>query len=215
MNKNEVNKFKKILLNNKRNLSVTIEKMKEQGVSSQRKEEPTELSNYDNHPAEIATELFQTEFNNSLMIHQEHLLEETNNALERVNNGTFGTCEFCSKEIEKERLEAIPYARTCIICEKDKVESQEPIVRNNDRPNEELVLDSPVGRKYLNQQEDDEHEGMDQLYDPVKYGSSDTPQDMGGYHDYEEYYTNKVDKQGVVDHMDNFSNKDYTRQIPD
>jgi len=87
--------------------------------------------------------------------------------------------------------------------------------QNMDRPNEELAIDAPLGRKYLNKQEDDEHEGMDQLNDLMKYGSSDSPQDLGGYHDYKEFYTNETDRQGIVDDMDRISNDDYRRQLPD
>jgi hypothetical protein len=47
----------------------------------------------------------------------------------------------------------------------------------------------------------------------MKYGSSDSPQDMGGYHDYEEFYTNKIDKQGIVDEMDQVSNEEYRKQV--
>ena len=39
----------------------------------------------------------------------------------------------------------------------------------------------------LNRLEDNEYEGMDILNDVLKYGSSDTPQDMGGYHDYKDF----------------------------
>lgn len=215
MESNELNKFREILVNNKNNLEETIRKMKDHGMSNQDNYSPNELSNYDNHPAEIASELFQVEFNNSLMIHQEHLLKETNDALERVNKGTYGNCEVCGREIEKERLEAVPYVTTCSYCEKNRVDNETPMKANMDRPNEELVMDAPVGRKYLNKQEDDEYEGMDQFFDLVKYGSSDSPQDMGGYHDYEEYYTNKEDEQGIVDHMDQISNEFYKNQLPD
>jgi hypothetical protein len=38
---------------------------------------------------------------------------------------------------------------------------------------------------------------------------------MGGYHDYDEFYTNEVDKQGIVDDMDQVSNDEYKRQLPD
>jgi RNA polymerase-binding transcription factor DksA len=215
MESNEINKFKEILENNKNNLESTIRKMKAHGVSSQDKYSPDELSNYDNHPAEIASELYQTEFNNSLMIHQEYLLKETNDALERVRKGTFGSCKVCGKEIDKERLEVVPHTTTCMYCEEDRVVNKIPKKTNMDRPNEELVLDGPVGRKYLNSREDDEHEGIDQFFDLVKYGSSDSPQDMGGYRDYEEYYTNEDDYQGIVDHMDLISNEYYENQLPD
>jgi RNA polymerase-binding transcription factor len=36
-------------------------------------------------------------------------------ALEKIDAGTYGTCEVCSKEIEEERLEANPAARTCTV----------------------------------------------------------------------------------------------------
>jgi hypothetical protein len=72
-----------------------------------------------------------------------------------------------------------------------------------------------MGRKYLNKREDDEHEGMDQLNDLMKYGSAYSPQDLGGYHDYEEFYTNEIDMQGIVDDMDQVSNEEYKRQLPD
>ena len=41
-------------------------------------------------------------------------LEHVNDALERIADGTYGTCEVCDKEIEEERLEANPAATTCI-----------------------------------------------------------------------------------------------------
>lgn len=39
---------------------------------------------------------------------------DVNGALARIENGTFGTCEVGGEEIEAERLEADPAARTCI-----------------------------------------------------------------------------------------------------
>jgi len=215
MNLNELNKFKEMLIKNKNSLEDTLRKMKDHGMSSQDRYSPSELSNYDNHPAEIATELFQAEFNNSLVTHQEHLLKDIDTALNKIEKGTYGICEICGKEINKERLEALPYTLTCLDCEKSVESKKAPGNANMDRPNEELVLDAPFGRKYLNSQEDDEFEGMDQLFDLVKYGSSDSPQDMGGYHNYKEYYTNEIDKQGVVDKMDQISNDYYKNQLPD
>ena len=74
-------------------------------------------------------------------------------------------------------------------------------------------MDTPLGRKYLNKREDDEYEGIDQLNDLMKYGSSDTPQDLGGYNDYKDFYTNKVDNQGIVDNVDKISTKQYKDQL--
>lgn len=209
---NNINVLKQLLSKQKEDIEKTIDNMKNHKIAKQDVYSPNELSNYDNHPAEIATELFQLELNNALKVHEEHLLEEINYALEKINNGKYGECETCGKEISYKRLKALPYSRLCMNCQNDKEGIKKLL--GNQRPVEEKVLDVPIGRKYLNSRDDDEFEGIDQLNDLVKYGSSDTPQDMGGYEDYGEFYTNELDKQGIVDHMDNISNEQYKNQLP-
>ncbi|MCX8129979.1 MAG: TraR/DksA C4-type zinc finger protein [Clostridia bacterium] len=205
--------FKELLETQGREIEHTIELMKENKTGEQDKYSNNELSSYDNHPAELGSELFLTELNLALRVHEEHLLKDIHDALGRIDEGTYGRCAFCGNDIGTERLEVIPYARVCIECEQSKAVDPEILAKN--RPNEELIWDAPFGRKYLNRREDDEHEGMDQLNDLMKYGSADSPQDLGGYHDYEEYYTNEIDKQGIVDDMDQVSNEEYKRQLPD
>lgn len=203
--------FKKLLIKQGNDVEGTIQLMRENKTVEQSENSPDELSNYDNHPAELGTEVFQMTMNNALLVHEENLLKEIHDALERVEDGSFGDCELCGETIAPERLEALPYARLCIQCEEHKPK----IPPHLDRPVEEEIWDAPLGRKYLNQREDDEFEGLDYLNDLVKYGSSDSPQDMGGYYDYEEYYTNEIDRQGIVDDMDRVSNEEYRKQLPD
>lgn len=212
MENTNIKHFEELLLNKSGEIEHTIKLMKDHESAEQSKYSQTELSNYDNHPAEMATELFQLEFNTGLKIHEEHMLKEVHDALGRIYDGLYGKCEFCGKDINEERLEAIPFTRLCIECEESK--TIDPKILRNERPNEELIWDAPFGRKYLNKQEDDENEGMDYLNDLVKYGSSDGPQDMGGYHDYKDFYTNDTDKQGIVDDMDQVTNDEYKRQLP-
>lgn len=212
MDKQNKERFKELLLKQQREAEHTRELMKENKTGEQDEYSSTELSNYDNHPADLGTQLFEVEFNLGLKVHQEHFLEEIHDALGRIDDGKFGNCAFCGKEIAEERLEIVPYTRLCIDCEESN--AIEPEIRKHQRPNEELVLDAPFGRKYLNKREDDEYEGSDYLNDLEKYGSSDTPQDMGGYHDYEEFFTNEIDEQGIVDDMDRISNEQYKRQLP-
>lgn len=213
MSELDIKHFRELLTKQLKDIDHTIQRMKENKDAEQDKYSPAELSNYDNHPAELGTELFQVEFNSALKVHEEHLLKDIKDALKRIDENKFGKCAFCGKEIGTERLEAIPYASLCIDCEESKAVT--PGKLNKSRPVEELVLDAPMGRKYLNKREDDEHEGMDQFNDLMKYGSADSPQDLGGYHDYEEYYTNEIDRQGIVDDMDRITNEEYKKQLPD
>ncbi|MBZ4646560.1 MAG: hypothetical protein PWR27_1326 [Petroclostridium sp.] len=213
MDSKKLDKFRKLLLQEKQQHDHVLNDMKKFDMGESDKYSAGELSNYDNHPADLGSEMFELEHNMGLQVSEEHQIKEIHDALQRIKNGTYGKCELCGKEIGEERLEILPSARLCIDCEKKKEIDMEYLMNN--RPVEEKVIDAPFGRKYLNKQEDDEYEGMDQLYDVMKYGSADTPQDMGGYHDYEEYYTNETDKQGMVDDMDQISNKEYKDQLPD
>src|SRR5436309_1384339 len=74
------------------------------------------LSNTPFHPADLGTDNYEQEVTLSLLENDEQVLEETAAALERIERGTFGVCENCNKEIGRERLQAVPYARYCINC---------------------------------------------------------------------------------------------------
>jgi DnaK suppressor protein len=66
------------------------------------------------HLGDHATELFMRELDEGLEENAEHLIEEIDAALERIENGTYGTCSACGRPIGEERLAALPYARLCI-----------------------------------------------------------------------------------------------------
>jgi RNA polymerase-binding protein DksA len=46
-----------------------------------------------------------------------HVVVEIDRALERIENGTYGSCEWCGKPVGDERLAALPYAALCIACQ--------------------------------------------------------------------------------------------------
>ncbi|WP_080875386.1 TraR/DksA C4-type zinc finger protein [Oceanobacillus timonensis] len=72
-----------------------------------------ELSNYDNHPADTGTELFEREKDSALERHAESELEDINKAIHAMEEGTYGICKVCGGNIEPERLEALPTADCC------------------------------------------------------------------------------------------------------
>ena len=45
-------------------------------------------------------------------------LERVEEAIKRMDNGTYGICESCKKKIPQARLEALPYAALCIECQR-------------------------------------------------------------------------------------------------
>ncbi|MBI4123101.1 MAG: TraR/DksA C4-type zinc finger protein [Parcubacteria group bacterium] len=65
---------------------------------------------------EAADEVEEYESNISVEQELELKLKEVTSALDRIAKGTYGTCEKCGEPIQKERLLAIPSARTCERC---------------------------------------------------------------------------------------------------
>jgi DnaK suppressor protein len=78
------------------------------------------MGNLSNKPVEDRAELssgnYDEEVTVGLLGGEELRLGEINDALDRINNGSFGCCEECGQEISHERLEAVPFARQCIDC---------------------------------------------------------------------------------------------------
>lgn len=210
MDTKKLKHFKEKLITEAGRIHGTLDQMHANGEAEMSDFSSNELSNYDNHPADLGSELYSVEMNMALKVHEQSKLNDINKALNKLKNGTYGKCEKCNKEIPLERLEAMPSAKLCMSCEKEK-EAHE--INTPDMSYDE-VFDAPFGRKYLNKREDDEFEGLDQLNDLMKYGSADTPQDMGGYQDYEEFYTNEIDNQGIVEEIDKISNQQYKDQLP-
>jgi RNA polymerase-binding transcription factor DksA len=75
-------------------------------------EDVSELSDYDQHPADMGTETFEREKDLSILEQLEAELAELQAALERVDNGTYGIDEVTGEPIDPARLEVLPAART-------------------------------------------------------------------------------------------------------
>jgi RNA polymerase-binding protein DksA len=68
----------------------------------------------DNHLGETATATLDREIDITLGENSEQVLGEIDAALKRIEEGTYGICTKCGKEIAPERLEAYPWASLCI-----------------------------------------------------------------------------------------------------
>ncbi len=67
----------------------------------------------DNHPADTATETVDREIDYTLEENSGNVLREIDAALQRIEDGTFGTCTVCGRPIEPERLEYLPWTTLC------------------------------------------------------------------------------------------------------
>jgi RNA polymerase-binding transcription factor DksA len=70
-----------------------------------------ELADYSNHPGDIGTEQFEQQREAGFELMRKEQLEEIEDALSRIEKGTYGICEKSGKSIPEERLEVMPTAR--------------------------------------------------------------------------------------------------------
>ena len=112
----DTDRFRDILMEERGRVASAINRLHEDNSTSL--EEETEEETYDNHLADSATATLNREIDYTLEENAEHVLSAIDDALRRIEDGTFGTCGRCGAAIAEERLEAIPYANRCIDCKR-------------------------------------------------------------------------------------------------
>jgi YteA family regulatory protein len=205
MDRDKLEYFRKRLYEERDNIYHILEGLEEEmGVETSLRDSTSELSSYDNHPGDLASETFEIEKNRALRANETTHLAAIDDALGRIDSGRFGKCEICGREIAGERLDALPYARTCIECEK----TREPNYKTcwQDRPVEETVIGYPFGS--INKDPDDYtgYDGEDVWQELESFNSPN----LLLWDDEED-----ENMQGVVEEVDKISNEQYRRQLPD
>lgn len=74
------------------------------------------LSNAPMHLGDMGSEEYSYDLNATLLENEQFIVSEAREALRRIESGTFGKCESCSRPIAKARLEVVPYTRYCVNC---------------------------------------------------------------------------------------------------
>jgi DnaK suppressor protein len=111
--------FRQALLEERERVQSAIDHLHEENPGSL-EEETGELasSSVDNHLGDTATETFDRQMGVTLGENAGSVLAAIDAALQRIEDGTYGTCTRCGGEIGHERLEALPYAELCIECKR-------------------------------------------------------------------------------------------------
>jgi RNA polymerase-binding protein DksA len=112
----DIGQFKQRLLDERARVQEALQYLHEENAGSledEREEIPS-----DNHPADVATSTVNREIDYTLEENEERVLASIDTALQRIEEGTFGTCRTCNQQIAIERLEALPYTTQCIDCKR-------------------------------------------------------------------------------------------------
>lgn len=107
--------FKNLLLNEQSVLEEQLASMGKKNSASTSDWDATtpEKAADEAEEGDIAENLEQFENNNAEVAQLEQQLKDVTDALEKIEQGTYGVCEIGGEEIETDRLEANPSARTC------------------------------------------------------------------------------------------------------
>jgi len=110
----DTKRFKQMLLEKRREIIGNVNEMEGEALKKSRLDATGDLSSMPIHMADIGTDNYEQEFALGLMDSERKLLNEIDDALQRVEERTYGICEGTGKPIAKARLEAKPWARYCV-----------------------------------------------------------------------------------------------------
>lgn len=117
MSKNsDLRQYKEKLIDLRARLRGDVTGMANATLKRTRTEASGDLSSMPIHMADIGSDNFDREFTLSLMENDKGTLGQIEDALERIESGTYGACVECGGRIPKTRLNAIPYTPHCIKC---------------------------------------------------------------------------------------------------
>lgn len=175
MTSREMAYFRDKLMRRRAELVSSIESLA-RGLRDAQKDSIKEVSVYDNHPSDIGSETFEREKDYGRQRDLRYFLGEVERALTKLDEGNYGVCERCGGQIGPERLEVVPEARFCSSC------TPAPDGRDLGRPVEEGILSPPFGRSFTDSSREGKigYDGEDAWQEVARYGTAESPQDVGG-----------------------------------
>lgn len=123
MNEVDLQHFKQLIMAKKNQVSQDMEELHRVSRSEEAQESSEDRSAYSLHMADRGTDAMEREKNMLFAQREGDYLDYLEEALQRIEAGTYGVCRTCKGTIGRARLEAVPTATQCIDCKKKEAES--------------------------------------------------------------------------------------------
>ncbi|MBI1869989.1 MAG: TraR/DksA C4-type zinc finger protein [Chlamydiae bacterium] len=120
LKKSVIQEYKKVLLNELERLTKNIDHLKSDHLQKSQKDSTGELSGYSIHIADMSGDDYDRGVALGIFTQEQEILYLIQEALKRIDDGTFGICEVCEKPISSKRLDAVPYATLCLPCQTEQ-----------------------------------------------------------------------------------------------
>lgn len=124
MTKKELEHFKKLIMKKREDLYQELGYLESSSMSTTSKDQSGDLSSYSFHMADQGTDTMDREMAFTFASREGRYLHHLNEALSRIENGSYGKCRTCGCQIDKNRLEAVPHATQCIKCKNAEEKKQ-------------------------------------------------------------------------------------------
>lgn len=115
--KKDLDKYKKLLEQVRKKIAGDLQHLEGDSLNTNQRDSSGDLSGYSFHMADMASDNFEREFTLGLASNEQQHLNMIEEALRRIDDGTYGVCEACNKLIPHKRLAAVPQAKLCIKCQ--------------------------------------------------------------------------------------------------
>jgi len=175
-------------------LAGTVRNITDDGLGRSLSASTGELSTYDNHPADVGSEVFERSKDFSLRENARLIRQAVDDALERLARGRYGICVSCGAQIPLERLLAVPYTDKCVACQKKDEEKG-----RGRRPVEEKVLQDLLFRSERNGTGDIQYDPEDAWQDAAR--ATEHAQESGSGSYYGDSFTRE--ERGYVEEVEN------------
>jgi len=119
LSKEQLKRFRQLLITEREKFLSELKSIVQESSKSPR-DASGDLSGYTVHMADMAADTYDREMNVHIASSEQEVLYQIDDALKRIDDGTFGICEQCNKAVSLSRLKAVPYASLCIECQRAK-----------------------------------------------------------------------------------------------
>jgi RNA polymerase-binding protein DksA len=111
--------FEQLLRARRREVLAELAELEEVYLGKNQRETSGDVSGYSTHPADMGSDEAMRDVAFSRGQADGEVLEEIDEALDRIKGGEYGRCESCGVDIPDARLEVLPNARLCIMCQEN------------------------------------------------------------------------------------------------
>jgi RNA polymerase-binding protein DksA len=121
--KQDLKKIREDLIREKAKILEELLRIRGESLKKSQKDSSGDLSGYTLHMADMATDLYDREFSLELAEGERERLYALDDAIKRIDEGSYGKCVMCGEYISKQRLKAMPQASHCIECQEKEEKS--------------------------------------------------------------------------------------------